>query len=158
MRVFFLDIAEGLSEEFVYLGATINYTTSFGVITSATSVLNRYTADYEDASEFTAAAFGTPLLPSPISLLNSTHIAAEELRFASTWHAPVQFVGGLWYDKTDTTAKQFQPIQGFLPIFGTTIAEALYQPQAVELTYAMTSKWSATIGGRYSKDETITGG
>lgn len=159
------DIPEGLTEKFLVTGLTINYSMPYGTITSSTSGLNRHTGDWEDVSLFTNFAFGTPLLPSPISLFNSNQIATEELRFTSNFPIPLQFTGGLWYDHEHDSVSQYQPIPGFLPIFGTSIAEALWSPTFIqeravygELTYSITPKWSVTVGDRYSSDSTINGG
>jgi iron complex outermembrane recepter protein len=159
------DLPEGATDKWLYAGGTIIYSTRLGVMTSATSVLNRRSLDVEDVSEFTAAAFATPLLPSTEPSTRLTHSATEELRFASGWTGGVQFVGGLYFNATDNTYEYRQIIPGFVAFFGTSNAYSIWNPQRQtqkaaygELTYALTSAWSATVGGRYTRDLTLAGG
>jgi iron complex outermembrane recepter protein len=159
------DLPEGGTDKWLYAGGSIVYSTRLGVITSATSVLNRHSLDVEDVSEFTAAAFGTPLLPSTEPSTRLAHSATQELRFASGWTGVIQFVGGLYYNVTDNTYEYQQLIPGFGSIFGTSNAYSVWNPQRQtqkaaygELTYAITSDWSAIVGGRYTRDLTVAGG
>jgi iron complex outermembrane receptor protein len=159
------DLPEGGTDKWLYVGGTVVYFTRLGLITSATSVLNRRSLDVEDVSEFTAAAFSAPLLPSTEPSTRLAHSATEELRFASGWEGAIQFVGGLYFNATDTTYEYQQLIPGFVPIFGTSNAFSVWNPQRQtqkaaygELTYSITRDWSATIGGRYTRDLTIAGG
>jgi iron complex outermembrane recepter protein len=153
------DIPEGVTEQFSIEGVTIDYSMPIGTITSATDYLNRRTDDREDVSEFTAYAFGTPLLPSPINQATTMHIFNEELRFVSTWQSPLQLTAGLFYNSQTSSLDYRQPIAGFVPIFGTDMAAANHNRSVAEeralfgeLTYKFTSQWSATLGGRYSQD------
>jgi iron complex outermembrane recepter protein len=153
------DIAEGITDRFSIEGITIDYTSPIGTITSATDYLNRRTDDREDVSEFTAYAFGTPLLASPINQATTTHIFNQELRFVSNWEFPVQLTAGVFYNSQTGSLDNRQPIAAFLPIFGTDMAEAVHNRTSAEeralfgeLTYKFTSEWSATLGMRYSQD------
>jgi iron complex outermembrane recepter protein len=159
------DIPETLRDKWNYAGLTIGYTTPIGDITSATSILNRHSYVVEDVSEFTAAAFSTPLLPSPITADTTIRVSAEEVRFASTWRGPLQFVGGLFFQKSDSVSSVEQILPEFLSIFGTGVVFDNWLPQRQEeraifgeLTYAFSDHWYTTIGARYSGDRTTTGG
>src|ERR1700722_11674442 len=125
------DLPESAIDKWLYAGGTINYSTPYGVITSATSLLNRHSLDVEDVSEYTAssAAFNTPLFPSTEPTTRLTHSATEEIRFASAWRGPVQFVGGLYYNLTDYTDEYQQIIPQFQAIFGSINAYSQWQPQ-----------------------------
>jgi iron complex outermembrane recepter protein len=161
------DLPESGIDKWLYAGGTVNYSTPYGVFTSATSLLNRHSLDVEDVSEYTAsaAAFNTPLFPTTEPSTRLAHSATEEIRFASAWHGPVQFIGGLYYNITDNTYEYQQIIPQFQGIFGSNNAFSIWQPQrqtqrAVygEVTYSLGSQWSATFGGRYTKDEALAWG
>ena len=159
------DVPEGYTDTWYYTGGSINYATPVGLFTSVTSVLNRSTSDREDISEWAAAAFAAPVVPFYSGVSGAYHSTTEELRFASGWSGPLQFVGGLYFDSESGTFLEIQNIPQYLPLFGTSMAYNSWGPsnskeRAVygELTYSITSQWSATVGGRYSKDETRTGG
>lgn len=161
------DLPESGIDKWLYVGGTVTYSMSYGVITSATSLLNRHSLDVEDVSEYTAsaAAFNTPLFPTTEPSTRLTHSATEEIRFASSLPGPVQFIGGLYYNLTDDTYEYQQIIPPFHRIFGSTNAYSIWQPQrqtqrAVygEVTYSLGSQWSATFGGRYTKDQALAWG
>jgi iron complex outermembrane receptor protein len=153
------DIPEGVAEHFWIGGVTAEYSLPWGTFTSASDYLRRNTGNYEDVSEFTSFAFGTPLLPSPIAQGTSSRTWNQELRFTSSWSSPLQLTAGMFYNRQSTTLDYLQNIDGFLPLFGISTtaanhAEIVSDERAVfgELTYNINSDWSATVGGRYSKD------
>jgi outer membrane receptor protein involved in Fe transport len=157
------DIQETLQDRWTYSGVAINYSTAIGAITSATSLLDRHSHYVEDSSEVISLFFAPARVSIPVA--ESTRVMTEELRFASSWSGPVQFVGGLFYEKTDTTHKFDVVVNDYLPLFGSSTLAYRYLPQTLkeraifgELTYEFTSLWSATLGARYSKDESTTGG
>jgi iron complex outermembrane receptor protein len=161
------NLPESGIDKWLYAGGTVAYSTPYGVITSATSLLNRHSLDVEDVSEYTAsaAAFDTPLVPTTEPAARLTHSATEEIRFASAWDGSVQFIGGLYYNVTDNTYEYQQIIPQFQGIFGTTNAFSIWQPQRQtqraiygEVTYSLRPQWSATFGGRYTKDEALAWG
>jgi iron complex outermembrane recepter protein len=160
------DVPEGYTDRWYYVGGTINYTTPIGVITSATSIFNRANRDLEDVSEWAAYAFDAPIVPfSSGPLHNPEHSATEEIRFASSWTAPLQFIGGLYYSKDTETYDDTQDIPSYAALFGSPIAFSEWTPTYTknaavygELTYAITPQWLATVGGRYSKDTQTSGG
>jgi outer membrane receptor protein involved in Fe transport len=159
------DIPEGTQDQFLFFGGSIDYTAPYGTVTSATSVLDRRTRDYEDVSEFTSFGYGTPLLPSPLAAFTNSHDFIQELRFTSAWRAPLQFTAGL-YDEQDHASTAFnQYIEGFQAYYGTPMVADLWNPtrtsqQAIygELTYQITPQWSVTLGERYSHDSYHAGG
>lgn len=155
-----LNVPEGYTDTWYYIGGSINYATAIGIITSATSVLNRKTSDREDISDWAAFAFDAPLIPFYSGVSGAYHSTTQELRFASTWNGALQFVGGLYYDDQDNTFLEVQDIPQYQALFGTSVAYDSWNPgisteQAVygELSYSITSRWTATVGGRYSKDQ-----
>ena len=109
------------------------------------------------------ATFVAPLVPFYSGVSGVYHSTTEELRFASGWSGPLQFVGGLYYNQQNSTFLESQNIPAYQAVFGTSEAYYSWNPslndeRAIygELTYAITSQWSATVGGRYSHD-TATG-
>jgi outer membrane receptor protein involved in Fe transport len=161
------NLPEAAIDKWLYAGGVINYSTPYGTFTSATSLLDRHSLDVEDVSEYTAssAAFNTPLFPSTEPTTRLTHSATEEIRFASAWGGPLQFVGGLYYNLTDYTDEYQQIIPQFQSLFGSVNAYSQWQPQrdtqrAVygELTYSFGPHWSATFGGRYTRDDALAWG
>jgi iron complex outermembrane receptor protein len=159
------DVPEGYTDTWYYTGGSINYATPVGVFTSVTSVLNRSTSDREDISEWAAATFGAPVVPFYSGVTGAYHSTTEEIRFASGWNGPLQFVGGLYFDSESSTFLEVQNIPSYEALFGSSMAYNSWDPNNTkeraaygELTYSITSQWSATVGGRYSKDKTTTGG
>ncbi len=166
------DIAEGIYDQFMFYGGTIDYATPAGTITSATSAFDRHERDYEDDSEFTAFSYRTPLLASPMAVFTNTHDITQELRFASSWNFPLTFTAGLYYEKNDAVLMFNQYIDGFAtPVsgygyaYGTNNTAELWNPttyteEAVygELTWNITSQWSVILGERYSEDREVSGG
>ncbi len=153
------DIPEGVAERFWIGGVTAELSLPWGTFTSATDYLRRHTENDEDISEFTAFVFGTPFFPSPVHQETTSRIWNQEVRFTSSWSGPVQLTAGLFYNHQSTTVDFLQAIDEFIPLFGiSTVAanhgEIATDERAVfgELTYNINSDWSATVGGRYSKD------
>jgi len=156
------DIPEGLAEKFWVAGMTVDLALPAGTITSATAFLDRRTSDREDLSEFTAFAFGTPLFSAPVEQFAANRNVSQELRFTSSWNHPLHLTGGLFYRRTSSSVDFVQQIEQFLPIYGTTVVAANHgkvteYDRAIfgELTYAITPRWSLTVGGRYSRNNTL---
>jgi len=179
------DIPEGIWDRWMFYGGTIDDTTPIGTFTSATSGLDRHTRDYEDASEFTSFSYGTPVLASPIEVINNEQDITQELRFASSWGGPLQLTAGYYYEKNRSWAAFNQYIVGFatapsivpcfstpelcnssgLGVYGTNNTAELWTPTNTwtkayygQLIYHITSQWSLTWGERYSWDVFETSG
>jgi len=159
------DIAEGILDRWWITGVTAEYTTSLGTFTEAFDVMNRHTGDWEDISEFSAYVFDTPVIPAPYPQFQTIHIVNNELRFASGWDFPLQFVGGLFYNRNYNSFVEVGDFPGFAQYTnpftgqpnGSDIASAgtvvtTQDSRAIygELTYKFTPRWSFTFGGRYS--------
>lgn len=156
------DIPEWARQRFVYTGLTVNYETSFGTFTSATSYFNSKSSSAEDASETTPFFFGVPALDGPPSLIwDPDHELTEEFRFASTFAGPLQFVGGIYYNKSMTGFRQLINTPGLdaesggafgtdLVFFENSRNRSSEEAPFGELTYKINDAWSATVGFRYS--------
>ena len=156
------NIPEIARDRWSYTGMSINYSTALGTVTSATSYFNRLTHEAEEFSDYVALVFGTPPLPTTSYVWAPEHTFTEELRFASAFSGPVQFVGGLYYSHdTRGTFVQYINTPGLDAASGGALGTDLVfsewlpvdnKERAVfgELTYSITSAWSVTAGIRYS--------
>jgi iron complex outermembrane recepter protein len=158
------NIPENTRDRYTIAGLTMTYATPLGDFTSATSIFDRQAFEVEDVSEYVSGAFGLPLIRDPILSWNSRHSFTEEMRFASHDLGPFQFVGGLYYSNQLFTFSNLDNIPGLNAAsggaFGTDLAIIGNVPERTkqkavfgELTYHLTSQWSATFGGRYSWDD-----
>jgi iron complex outermembrane recepter protein len=159
------DVHEKMTDEWLYAGLNISYAAGIGDITSTTSYLDRESFTREDVSEFTSFAFGTDPVLSDITTDYTTEILTEELRFTSKWDGPLQLIGGLWYQRTETVSHVAQIVPEYTALFGSPDLFRNYLPTVAkskaafgELTYTFNDQWSATIGARYSEDDAETGG
>jgi outer membrane receptor protein involved in Fe transport len=160
-NVFHFDVPEGTTDRFWINGVTIDFETGVGTITNAFDVMDRHTGDNENLTEFTAFVLGTPMAPAPVSQFDETHIVNEELRFVSGWQSPLQLTAGFFYNRQSYHLEFTQPVpEALSPVLApsTVIAANYYErfqdERALfgELSYQFTPQWSATLGGRYSKD------
>jgi len=169
------DIAEENRDVWTNMGVVINYQTPVGDISSATSMFDRTAHESEDATEFTQAVysgalgFTLPFFPAPINAVERSHSIIEELRFASNFKGPIQFIGGLYFSNETTTFINDETPIGFDALTGNLLGtdtvfygftHTLEKDRAAfgELTYTFSPQWSVTLGGRYSKSELDTSG
>ncbi|CAN5580195.1 TonB-dependent receptor [soil metagenome] len=105
-----LNVPETGRDNFAFYALTGSYKTPIGRFVSSTSQFNRDTYDHEDGSDANANAFKTfyasyPTGPYPLFVKASeaygrTNIFTQEVRFESDFDFPVQFIGGVFYQKT----------------------------------------------------------
>ncbi|WP_395670785.1 TonB-dependent receptor [Phenylobacterium sp.] len=156
------DIPEVARQSWTYGGVTVDYKTSLGTFTSSTAYFNSKASSAEDSSETLPVFFGVPAFKGPPSLIwDPNHQLTQEFRFASTFPGPIQFVGGLYYDRSRTGFQQVIDAPGLDAMvggfFGTDLvffedSRTLTTEWAPfgELTYQMNDKLSATVGLRQS--------
>jgi iron complex outermembrane recepter protein len=156
------DIPEGTSDEWTIAGLTIDLNFDAGEITSATSYFNRHVFENEEASDVTAYLLNfSPPLPAAIQTWEPQHEFVEELRFASKFRGPFQLVAGLFYAYQEQGFSQYFNVPGLSMVnnaeFGTDLGYLTNNPNSSwdraafgELSYAISSKWTATLGFRYS--------
>jgi outer membrane receptor protein involved in Fe transport len=163
----FFDIPEYDNQNWTFGGITVNYSTPVGDITSATSYFREHSDNREDISEFLYNGFLGPFygaaspLPAPIDSWNYPHSFVEELRFASKFSGPLQFVMGLYVSRTSANNGQYNNVPGADAATGGALGTDLgyyssdlnqdYEDAVFgELTYHFTSQFSTTVGLRES--------
>jgi iron complex outermembrane receptor protein len=102
-----LNVEESYLDEWVFSSLTAKYKMDFGSVIASSAWFHRETHDDEDNTEVSATFWGptyaTGLLPaaylaSPApSYLNSDSVT-QEIRFESSFDAPIQAIAGLYYD------------------------------------------------------------
>jgi len=132
----------------------IDYDLEFGSLVSSTSYVDQRYRQERDLSD---------LAPMPISLsedsTNETFV--EEVRFVSAFEGPFQFLVGGYYQRTDTNL-----LQQILDSSGTVLpptnffdldADRIVDQYALfgEMSYDLTDKITATVGGRTFKYDEI---
>jgi outer membrane receptor protein involved in Fe transport len=155
------DVPESDRRPWLYTGLTVKYDTAIGNFTSATSYFHSNEDTSEDASEQIGSLFGVPPLPTSVLFRSPEHQFTEEFRFASTFPGPVQFVGGVYFNKSRGGYTQLINSPGLDAAsggaFGTDLvyggASVTHQDEVApfgELTYHIATAWSITGGFRYS--------
>ena len=159
------DIPEYANDRWTFGGLSINYATAIGDFVSSTGYFDRNAKETEDVSEFTTAAFGVAPVPSAIETWNTVHNFVEEARFSSKWRGPVQFVGGIYFTRSNTQLPQLQYAHGLDAanggIFGSDLVYYSAGPGRDdeeagfgELTFQISPQLSVTLGDRYSHIKT----
>lgn len=180
----FLRLEEGFKDE-TFIG-DITIEKEFGDLdlTSVSSYTSRDILVSRDASALTGSVsvdLGYPdagvLLPSNLKDTTSVQQFTQEVRLASDYAGPVQWVGGVFYADTDRKYKQRLPTPGYDAVTDATLGAGTsaavsngygvdspfnsdlpysLQQTAVfgEINYAATDRLDLTAGGRYySYDE-----
>jgi outer membrane receptor protein involved in Fe transport len=94
------DIAEGGHDRWSLASLTMSYKTGFGDFVSSTSYFNRDVFEVEDLSDYNYQILGEPF-DTPVSAGTTVHQFVQEVRFASQFSGPAQFVGGVYFEATD---------------------------------------------------------
>lgn len=156
------DIPEQTLDEWTIAGLTMSLHTGIGDLTAATSYFNRRVYEFEEGSDVTALLLNfSPPISTGIPTWEPQREFVEEVRFASNLHGPVQFVTGVYYASSTQGFIQNWVVPGLGAVnggeFGTDLAYISYNPfssrdKAVfgDLSYSLTSQWTATVGLRYS--------
>jgi iron complex outermembrane recepter protein len=93
-----LNEPESYNDEFYFAAFTASYAVPFGRFVSSTTWMHRNSFDLEDGADANSAALSpTVLLPGPGTARISNKTFTEEDRFESSFGAPVQVVGGVFY-------------------------------------------------------------
>jgi len=123
-----LNIEESYLDEWVFSSLTAKYKTAFGAFIASSAWFHRETQDNEDNTEasatYYAPTYATGLLPaaylpSPtLSSLDSDSVT-QEIRFESSFDAPVQAIAGLYYDhgKSFTDQSITEPVLAGQPLY-----------------------------------------
>jgi iron complex outermembrane recepter protein len=104
------NIAEGGTDRWWLGSLTINYNASFGSFVSSTAVFDRRTNELEDDSDdltYSLSLPATATIPGPITRAIGLHRFAQELRFASSFQGPAQFILGGFYS-TSTRPRDYE--------------------------------------------------
>jgi iron complex outermembrane receptor protein len=157
-----LNIPEGYEDEFFFASFTGSYTAPFGRFVSSTSWFNREYNDTEDGTDANSIFLSpTLLLAAPALGISHTKTFTEEDRFESNFHFPVQVVGGVFYQITDTNyvnnitqpgltdAPDFFPTDVVFELLNTSRQTQL--AGFVGLTYTPIPSLEFAVGGRESR-------
>jgi outer membrane receptor protein involved in Fe transport len=156
------DITEGGTDRWWLGSLTLNYKAPFGSFVSSTSVFDRRTNEIEDDSDDLTYSLGLKTtIPGPITRDWGWHRFAEELRFASSFSGPVQFILGGFYSFTtrprdyEWTSPDLTAATGWPTDLALSFKD---QRQAGEyaafgdLAYDILSNLKATVGVRWFRD------
>ncbi len=171
----FFDSAEPGTDRWWLASGTFNWDVSKGAVVSTTSYLDRYLNEKEEETNFLHFLYGV-VIGLPIDPLESVLAENErfrsfshETRFTSNFDGPLQFTGGVFYQKTVNKLRYDPPalqpgvnaalnaaaggpaniVPGDL-IFKTYNRFAAEEYAAFgEATYNLTEQISATVGGRW---------
>lgn len=94
------NVPEGGHDRWTLSSVTLSDRTDFGDFVSSTSYFDRDVFEVEDVSDYNYQIFGQPFM-TPISAGTTVHQFVQEVRFASRFSGPLQFVGGVYYERTD---------------------------------------------------------
>jgi len=101
------NIPEGGHDEWKLYSLTLSYHTDFGDFVSSSSYFDRDIFEVEDISDYGNQLFGKAFY-NPVGGGSTTHQFVQEVRFASNFSAPVQFIGGFYYEHS-TGSPLYQP-------------------------------------------------
>jgi outer membrane receptor protein involved in Fe transport len=162
---------EPIYDEFRLYGLTVTYDLSFAQFTSATGYYTREENQTQDDSEAlysVVGEFGTSIptfYDIPFNETDSTRQFSEELRLASTGDGPLQWIGGIFFSRFESTFNEFNasvPL-AFISVGGpaanpTGLIYQAHNPYQIkqyaafgEGTYALTDHLKLTAGLRYYK-------
>jgi outer membrane receptor protein involved in Fe transport len=101
----------------------MSYKTGFGDFVSSTSYFDRDVFETEDVSDYNYQILGEPF-KTPVAAGTTVHQFVQEIRFASQFSGPVQFVGGVYFEATDGSPLYEPPVitPGLNTYFGGTAA------------------------------------
>ncbi len=94
------DIAEGGHDRYTLGSLTMSYQAGFGDFVSSTSYFDRDVFETEDLSDYNYQILGAPFA-TPISAGSTIYQFVQEIRFASRFSGPLQFVAGAYFESTD---------------------------------------------------------
>ncbi len=139
---------------------TVDYQMPWGTFLSSTSVIDQdYRRLWQIGSFFRVSGF-TP--PVPQDSITNAHLFTEEARFTSSFEGPLQFVAGVFYEKSRQPTTQIAYYTGdparnpFAPLYGLIYSGYLDRRLEQiagfgEVSYALTRKLKVTGGIRHFK-------
>ncbi len=182
----FFDQDEPGADKWYVASGTLNWDTSAGQLTSTTSWYDHTTNEWEEETTFLNALFDIPYfgiqipidpLPAVLSEIEKYQSFVQEIRFASSFDGPVNFIAGVFYQDMDHKHRYppavqtglHEAIDAFTGVPGlgqnceygfclgdddliyTDLTFTKTKEYAVfgELTYQFSELWSITVGGRY---------
>ena len=136
----------------------LNYDIGWGVINSSTSWIDNHALTGQDLNPTTGSFFGGNAYFN--DNFGTTEVFVEELRLASQWEGPLQFVTGLYYEDREVEREIVwawsgdQSIDPYppsgLPVIRNHSVGTVKQTAAFgEVTYALSDQWETTFGARY---------
>jgi outer membrane receptor protein involved in Fe transport len=164
------NVPESSSDEWSLSSVDFKYSQPWGTFVFSSSYFNRRSSDTEDQTIAIAQLFGIAPIASNITDQNDPRIQTEELRFASSFQGPWQFVAGLYYQHTNTSGVAFPPnvIPGLNAATGGALGSDLLYYAAnrgvliesapyAETNYEITDHWRATVGLRATRIQSLAG-
>ena len=157
------NIATGGTDKWYLASLAINYTAPWGSFVSSTAYFDRNTFETEDDTDFVTYAFSPPSpLPSPITRSIDLRRFAQEVRFVSTFHGPLQLLAGGFYSDS-TRPRNYEwtstglgaaigaPNDNVLSFIDSRTAKekALFG----DLSYDILTNLKATVGVRWFEDD-----
>ena len=162
------NIPEPFNDSFGLVGATLAYDLDTAQFTSATSYWHRSEEQTEDSTESMESVLATffgvhQFVPNGFTENDNTNQISEELRLSSNGSSPLQWVGGAFYSKTDSSYINYQasPEFAYLSAGGhaSNPTGIIYQgnnPYRIsqyalfgEASYRLFDVWKATLGLRW---------
>jgi iron complex outermembrane recepter protein len=154
------DIDTGGTDKWYLASLTINYTAPFGNFVSSTAYFDRNTFETEDDTDFVTYAFSPPSpTPAPITRALDLRRFAQEIRFASTFHGPFQFLaGGFYSDSTrprnyEWTAGELGGVANANVLSFIDSREAKEKALFGDASYDILTNLKATVGVRWFEDD-----
>jgi outer membrane receptor protein involved in Fe transport len=99
LQVRLYNVPEGGHDRWSLSSLSATYATSVGDVVSSTSYFTRDVFEVEDISDYNYQILGAPF-KTAISAGTTVYEFVQEVRFASRFSGPVQFVGGVYYEST----------------------------------------------------------
>jgi iron complex outermembrane recepter protein len=158
------DIREGGTDDWWLASLALTYAAPFGSFVSSTSVFDRRTFETEDDTDVVAYDLGldaSESIPVPSTRLISLHRFAQEVRFASAFAGPLQFILGGFYFRTtqgrnyDITSSGLMAATGYpSDLVLALINQRQYSEYAAfgDLSYNLLGNLTATVGVRAYRD------
>ena len=152
----YLNTPHGKNEavDFDYGNLLIEYDLGWASLTSASSLLQGQVAKGQNFfGTFPDSLFG----PSSLNQVTDSDRFVEEIRLASQFDGPLQFVAGLFYEDYQTELNSQNNWDGTAPnpfgsnpLIDATVELDLTQKAVFgEVSYAFNEQWELTVGGRY---------
>lgn len=156
------DIPEGGTDKWWLASLTVNYTVDFGSFVSSSAYFDRKTFELEDDTDVLQFFLGYPNpLPAPITRQLDQRRFAQEVRFASSFSGPFQFVaGGFYSDSTrprdyEWTAAGLGAAVGFPSDLALTFIDSRNAKEYAlfgDVSYDVLRNLKATVGVRWFRD------